>query len=138
MTKHRTKAPEYLCENESPRGNRTEKIPKGSLPQVWEPKALSNADGRWTVIKVLKEKIERLKNDVGCDSFQKEMLCERAGFLTAILETMETNAIEKGQLDAGCYTQSLNALVGILRQLGMKKITKKCSLNEYVKTKATQ
>jgi hypothetical protein len=131
------KAPDHLCEPESPRGPRTRTIPKGRLPQVWEPRALDNADGRCSIIKVLRAKVEKLKTDTGADSYQKELLCERAGFVVAILETLETRAMEDGVLDAGGYVQGVNSLMGLLKTLGLENrpIANATSLSDYIEAK---
>jgi hypothetical protein len=126
------KAPASICEPEAPRGTRTKKVPGGKLPAVWTPRTLEEADGRFGVIKTLKANVERLRIDSGADSYQKELLCDRAGFLIALLETQEVNAIERGHLDAGSYVQAINALVGILRHLGLKRVTKRASLSQYI------
>ncbi|NIA07352.1 MAG: hypothetical protein GWP14_06915 [Actinobacteria bacterium] len=129
------KAPSSMREPEPKRGPRTKKVPGGKLPVVWEPRTLESADGRFGVIKTLKAKVETLKADVGADSFQKALLCERAGFLIALLETQEVNAIEKGQLDAGSYIQSTNCLIGLLRHLGLKRVCRVSSLSSYIEQK---
>jgi len=96
---------------------------------------LESADGRHTVIKVLKAKVERLKADTGATSFQQIILCERCGFLLAILETTEVNAIEGRGLDTGSYVQAINALSGLLSKLGLRKATKRADLATYLESK---
>ena len=130
-----SKAPSSICEPEAERGPRTRTIPKGRLPQVWEPKTLESADGRFAVIKTLKAKVEALKADTGADSVQKEILCERAGFLIALLETQEVIAVEQGVLDAGSYVQTTNCLIGLLRHLGLKRVCRVKSLSQYIEQK---
>jgi hypothetical protein len=107
-----------------------------TLPVRFQPKFLHDADGRSHAIRELRERLERLKTDAAVDSYQKEILCERAVFLVAILETAETNATTKGALDSGSYTQSLNCLIGLLKSLGLNKRTKQvANLTDYVKSK---
>jgi hypothetical protein len=82
--------------------------------------------------------VEELKEDSGADSIQKRILCERAGFLMILLETQEVNALEKGQIEIGPYVQGINALVGLLRHLGLKRVTKSASLSQYIEQKGRQ
>jgi hypothetical protein len=45
--------------------------------------------------------IAAFKEDTGCDSMQKEILCQRAIFVPIQLETLEVVAAESGRLDIG-------------------------------------
>jgi len=130
-----TTAPPCLRETPPQKGPRTRKHPKGTLPSVWTPKSIESADGRFGAIKLLKEKVEQLQADCGADSFQKRVLCERAGFIISLLETQEVTAIETGKLDAGSYVQTCNALIGLLKALGIERVSRKATLNEYLETK---
>lgn len=93
---------------------------KGKLPQQFEPKFLETTDQRHRVIKLIRKRLERLKADAGCDSYQKEMLAEQAIFISVQLETMKVNALEGQPFDAGVYTQMVNCLSGLLSKLGLK------------------
>ena len=108
-----------------------------TLPARFEPKFLESVDGRQTVIKEIKKRLERLKQDCGCDSFQKEILCERAVFLSTLLQTQEIAGYESKPLDQGSYVQTCNGLLGILKALGLNKAAAKIGgLREYVEGKA--
>lgn len=79
------------------------------------------ADQRQSAIRLIRKRLERLKEEAGCDSFQKELLAEQAIFIAVQLETMKVNALEGQPFDAGVYTQMVNCLSGLLSKLGLSK-----------------
>ena len=108
------------------------KQPKGSIGKRFVPRFWEDADGRDAIIKRIKRRVERLKEDVGADSYQKELLCERAAFVVLQLETAERAAFEDGHLDMGVFTQMTNCLLGLLRSLGLEKKVKAVGLKTYL------
>ena len=86
------------------------------VPQFW-----NEADGRSAIVKEIRRRVEVLKTDTGADSAQKQMLCERAVFIALQLETMECAATDNGKIDLGVYTQATNALLGLLKALGLNR-----------------
>ncbi len=136
--KQGTKAPDSICEPEEPRGPRQKKIGGGTLPQVWAPAFLDQADGRHGLVKAVRERIAEIEQDTGADSIQKRLLASRAGFLSAVLESVEVKMLESGEFRAALvatYTQMTNALLGLLRHLGLEKRTKEATLAEYIQRK---
>lgn len=105
-------------------------LPERFVPQFWD-----ECDGRIAVVKEIRRRVELLKTDTASDSYQKDILCERAVFICCQLETQERAAIEKGEFDAGRYTQMANALVGLLRSLGLERKAKRLDVREYIKQK---
>lgn len=104
-----------------------------ALPATFKPRFWNEADGRYGVVRVIRSKYEELKADTAADCFQKDMLCQRAVFIAVQLETMETNAIEGGEFELAKYTQCVNALVGLLKALGLKKqVSDVVDLKSYV------
>lgn len=102
------------------------------VPQFWD-----EADGRSAVVKEIKRRVDELREHAGADSAQKRMLCERAVFIGLQLETMERTATEQGKLDLGVYTQASNALLGLLKALGLdRKVKSVHDLKSYLKEKA--
>ena len=76
-----------------------------------------------------------LKQDIQADSYQKDLLCQRAIFISVQLETMELLAAEKGNFNAGVYTQMVNALLGLLKSLGLERRAKTVvNLKTYIKS----
>lgn len=110
----------------------TTTLPARFVPQFWD-----ECDGRIAVVREIRRRVDLLKTDTASDSYQKDMLCERVVFICCQLETQERAAIEKGQFDAGRYTQMVNALVGLLRSLGLERKAKKLDdLQSYVRSKS--
>lgn len=89
------------------------------VPAFW-----NEADGRSALVKEIRRRVETLKSDTGADSAQKRMLVERAVFIGLQLETMERTATDTGKLEVGVYTQATNALLGLLKALGLSKAVK--------------
>jgi hypothetical protein len=106
-------------------------LPNRFTPQFWQ-----DADGRCSIIKEIKRRYELLVTDAGADSFQKNLLAQRAVFVSVQLETMERLAVEKGKLDAGVYTQMTNSLMGLLKSLGLERKVQAVGLRAYMKDRA--
>jgi len=65
---------------------------------------------------------------------QREMLCQQAVFISVCLETMQHEAVATGEFDAGVYTQMSNALLGLLKTLGLERHVKKAGgLRDYIR-----
>lgn len=109
------------------------KIAKTFTPRFWQ-----GEDSRLAVVKEIRRRVDRLKRDVGCDSYQKELLCERAVFVLCQLETIECSAIaHQDPVDLGCYLQGVNALSGLLNKLGLeRKVQKAGGLKRYLEERA--
>lgn len=107
---------------------------KPKLPIEFEPHLLRDADNRFGIIKEIKRRYRLLVEDAGADSFQKEILCERAVFLAVRLESIERIAAETGEFEPGVYAAMTNTLMGLLKALGLEKQFKKAvDLKSYVK-----
>jgi len=103
-------------------------LPKTFVPRVWE-----TVDGRCTIVKEIRRRYETLRQDVGGESVQKDMLCQRAVFMDLCMETMEIEGATTGRLDAGTYTQMSNALLGLLKALGLNRHVKRADdLRNYI------
>jgi len=92
-----------------------------TLPKRFEPRFWEDADQRHSIVRIIKRRYHALKLDVGADSLQKDLLVQRAAFISTILETQEVVAAEGGGLDLGSYVQAANALSGLLIRLGLEK-----------------
>jgi hypothetical protein len=108
------------------------KQPAGTLPKRFRPKFWTDADNRCALVRQIKKRVEQLQEDTGADSYQKEILCERAAFMALQLETIERNATESGTFDPGPYVQAVNCLIGLLRSLGLDKKVKAVGLRAYM------
>lgn len=113
---------------------RDERAKGVSIAEQFVPRFWDSVDGRTGIAKEIRRRFEELKTDTGADTAQKEMLCQRAIFIGIQLETMEIEAAQEGKLDAGVYTQMSNALLGLLKALGLeRKQAKALDLRSYVK-----
>jgi hypothetical protein len=104
------------------------------VPLFWD-----DADGRCASVKRIKRRLQALREDAQADSVQKEMLCQRATFLALQLEAMERKAAEGETISSGVYNQGCNALLGLLRALGLAsaKKSKRTSLKDYLQEEGT-
>jgi len=113
---------------------KTRAKPTGEISTTFVPRFWEQADSRLAIVRAIKERYEALKEDAGADSIQKQLLCQRAVFLSVWLETVERKALEDSVFAAGEYTQSVNALSGLLSKLGLSKVSKRVgNLREYVR-----
>lgn len=113
------------------REQRTKEV---SLPEKFVPQFWDAVDGRFGVVKEIRRRYEVLKQDAAAESYQKDLLCQRAIFLGVQLETLEAVAVAEGKFDAGIYTQMVNALSGLLSKLGLERqIPKAKNLKAYMK-----
>jgi len=108
-----------------------------SLSGRFVPHFFEDCDGRIATVKRIKKRLEALRRDAHVDNVQREMLAQRAVFLALQLESMERRAAEGEAIEAGVYSQGCNALLGLLRALGLvtKHRAKRQSLKEYVDEK---
>ncbi len=109
-----------------------------SLSKRFKPKFWQEQDNRVAVVKEIRRRVKALKQDTGADSYQKELLCERAVFLALQLETMECDAIRgKKPLDFAVFTQAVNALSGLLTKLGLdRKVHEAGGLKAFLEDRA--
>lgn len=98
-------------------------------PMFWE-----DLDGRTGIAQTIRDRYETLKDDAGAESRQREILCQRAVFMCVCLETMECEALASGKFDAGVHTQMSNALLGLLKALGLdRKVKRADGLSDYIR-----
>jgi hypothetical protein len=105
------------------------------MPRFWE-----DSDNRISVVKLIRRRYELLKSHAGGhESVQRDMLCQRCAFVSVILETKEVEAAEGKDLDMGSYIAASNALVGLLRALGLEKRMKSAGgLQAYLDDKGKE
>ena len=108
-----------------------------SIPGHFVPRFWDEVDGRSIIYKKITERIRRLMEDAGVDSYQKELIAQEAIFVAVQLETLKVKAAETGELDAGSYTQMVNCLSGLLNKLGLdKKAGDVVTLHDVLKGRA--
>jgi hypothetical protein len=107
-------------------------IPGRFIPRFWD-----GVDQRQSAIKEIKRRYAMLREDCAADSYQKDLLCQRATFIALQLETMEIDAAEGREFAAGQYVQAVNCLVGLLKALGLDRRTNRVlDLKAYVGERA--
>jgi hypothetical protein len=111
---------------------------KCKLPTKFDVRVFEDCDQRYTQIKRLRRTLHKLMEEVNADTIAKQMLCRRVIFLAAQLESMEVAATETKKLDFGRYTQSVNALSGLLAKLGLERQCKPeiHNLESYIHSKS--
>ena len=93
-----------------------------SVPAKFTPRFWEDSDRRIAVVKTIRRRYQLLKQHCGGDeSYQRDLLCQRLAFISIILETKEVITAEGGHLYLGSYVQAVNALVGLLKMLGLEK-----------------
>lgn len=114
------------------RGDREAQLPAKFVPRFWK-----HCDMRLAAVRAVRSRYRTLHEACGgAESPQRDQLVQRAVFLSVMIETMEVEAAENGKLDSGSYVQSLNALVGLLRTLGLERRVKNVTdLNRYLAEK---
>src|SRR6185436_5832745 len=96
-----------------------------TLPVRFVPKFWEDSDARLQIVKLIQRRVALLKDHCGGhESYQRDILCQRCGFLSVILETAEVNAASGQGLDLGSYIQAVNGLSGLLAKLGLEKRVK--------------
>lgn len=87
---------------------------------------VAKLDPRSGVAKALRMRVELLKSDLGGDlSRQQQLLVERVAWLEMHLARMELEIVDgKRVLSAAEYTAMVNALTGLLRTLGVKRVAR--------------
>ena len=111
---------------------------RSSLPARFTPKFWELADLRSGVTKIIRRRYLQLKDDAGVDSIQKDMLVQRAIFISTRLETLEIEAAESGEFDPGVYTNLTNTLTGLLKAIGLEKKIKSARTLEQIKQEFEQ
>lgn len=106
-----------------------------SIPDHFVPRFWDEVDGRSIIYKKITERINRLMEDAGVDSIQKELIAQECIFVAVQLETMRVKAAETGDFNSGSYTQMVNCLSGLLSKLGLERqdVRKVVTLHDYVK-----
>lgn len=122
------------------KGQTTQSRPAVDVPAVFRPRFWEDSDQRCAVVRLIRRRYELLKEHAGGnESFQRDLLCQRLAFVSIILETKEVTAAEGGDLDLGSYVQAVNALVGLLKTLGLDKRMKTVSdLKSYLAEKSSK
>ena len=95
--------------------------PKRSSNGKFELRTISEADSRYHVVKLLRQRVQRMIEDVNATTLAKEMLVSRAVYLASYLESEEIAALEGKEMNWRIYLMAVRALADVLGKLGLEK-----------------
>src|SRR5688572_21840392 len=82
-------------------------------------RTINEADSRFAVVKDMRRRLEKLKDESDCDTLAREALAGRAIFLLVYLESCEIEMLEGRQIDWKRYLTAAKALADLLSKLGL-------------------
>lgn len=106
------------------------------LPDQYRAGWLEAMDGRLGLVKAIRERLVMLTDDLGGVeqmSYQRRSLAKRVVFLEAMLEQQEAAIARGEEVDAGKWTQGINSLIGLLKTLGLDRVSRDISLAEVMR-----
>jgi len=106
------------------------------VPEALQGSWLEKLDGRTGIAQVMRYRYNEFTNDLGgADrlSYGQRALVERALWLEYYLQQQEQFLANGEEFDAARWTQSVNALQGLLSKLGLERQSREvASLHEYL------
>ena len=115
-----------------------------TLPKRWTPRFLESADSRHRSIRLLRERIKLVSEEVNAESQLKKDMVSRLCFLGALLESFEVEALEGGDFQLNKWIFAANCWHGLAKTLGLERLEKVEDLQDYIarfdarkKTRAT-
>jgi hypothetical protein len=98
--------------------------PLATIPDRYSPDFADRLDGRTTIAKAIRERIEAIETDMGgADglSHARRSLVRRVVWLEAIIEHSEQKLAAGEGIDLGGHTQAINSLLGLYRLIGLER-----------------
>ena len=96
-------------------------------------KVIESCDQRFRTVKIMRQHLNGLLEDTAADTTAKKALCGRAAFLLMFLESVETDLLNREQVDWRTYLSALRQLTDVLNKLGLDKAVGKAkTLELYV------
>jgi hypothetical protein len=121
-------------------GNSTDTGKTSELPDRYSPDWIAKMDGRTTLAKAVTDRLQALQVDLGGPSelsYQEKALCKRIVWLECLIETREAQLAKGEEIDEGKHTQSVNALVGLLKAVGLQRRAAHVpSLRQYLEARS--
>ena len=109
------------------------------LPQRYAADWIEKLDGRTTLAKVVQSRLAELQADLGglhSLSYQERSLTRRAVWLEALIESREAALARGEEIEEGAHVQSVNALMGVWKALGLQRRAKDVTdLQAYLRSK---
>ncbi|MDT8311885.1 MAG: hypothetical protein RQ732_10600 [Methylophaga sp.] len=109
------------------------------IPTQYSNDWIEKLDGRTSLARAVQSRYATLAQDLGGInhlSYQRRSLCKRAIYMEAIIEQQEAALSRGEEIDQGRLTQAVNTLIGLLKTLGLERITKEVSLGEFIRGKS--
>ena len=111
------------------------------IPAQFSEDWLSKLDGRTRIARAVRDRLGELYADLGGEdslSYQERSLCKRIVWLEALIETQELALARGEEVEQGRLTQSINALVGLLKTVGLDRRTREVpDLQSYLKRRSS-
>jgi hypothetical protein len=95
-----------------------------TIPPTYTPDFVERLDGRTKLATIIPARIAAIESDLGGTeslSHFRKSLVRRAVWLEAVVETFEQGLACDRLTDLGAYTQAINSMLGIYRQLGLER-----------------
>jgi hypothetical protein len=115
---------------------------KGTKPRQvakrFRPSFLSDLDGRYPVVRGLKQRLACYLSDLGGPanlSTMEATVVKRIVHLEHLVEQKESAIIRGTATDITEYIASVNCLSGLLNRIGLKRRSKQISLRDYLNAK---
>lgn len=109
------------------------------VPTQFQTGWLGELDGRQSLAKELRQRFQSLCTDLGgldTLSYSQRSLVERAIWLELWLSREEQQLAKGKEFDVGRWTQGCNALLGVLKNLGLERRQKDVpDLQTYLRNK---
>jgi hypothetical protein len=109
------------------------------LPQRYSADWIEKLDGRTTLARVVQSRLAELQADLGglhALSYQERSLTRRAVWLEALIESREAALARGEEIEEGVHTQSINALMGVWKALGLQRRSRDVTdLATYLRSK---
>lgn len=109
------------------------------LPLRYSADWIEKLDGRTTLAKVVQSRLAELQADLGgldALSYQERSLTRRAVWLEALIESREAALARGEEIEEGAHVQSINALIGVWKALGLHRRQKDVTdLQSYLRSK---
>ena len=105
-------------------GRRAKDKRLATIPPTYTPDFVERLDARTKLARIIPARIEAIEEDLGgrdALSYFRRSLVRRVVWLEAVVETFEQNLASDRVTDLGAYTQAINSLLGIYRQLGLDR-----------------
>ncbi len=112
---------------------------KGTKPRQvakrFRPSFLSDLDGRYPIVRGLKQRFACYLSDLGGTanlSTMEQTIIKRIVHLEHLVEEQESALIAGTGTNVNEYLSSLNTLAGLLGKIGLKRRSKQISLKDYL------